>query len=430
MITLIIARLITVVLSIFMLLFFFSPAAISMCYLIIRPVLQPFAYHEYTIFGDIPLTSIFSLIIIASAYFNGFFQRTQTIKHVKLVPLYLMLYFSIMSFFFTPSFSLSIGHLLKILTALAFYALIFNAIRDIHDRDRILWAYLLCAIVPMIFGFYQYITGTGHAWAGQFYSGKRIDSFLGEWNAYGEFLCICICATLMLLIGQQSRNIRILILTVLSFLVLSLILSLNRGSWISLLIGFVVASAVYHSRIKTGLVIAGIIVVFALFGGVIYERFAELHQLSQYGNPQDTLQGRMKGWGILIPFALERPFFGHGLGTSIITIKQRMNIAFAPHNDYLRLSVEIGIIGMLFYVFFLGAELWRGLKSSWDEYNWNLTYPLLIAVIYFIIISFFQNIIYNVTVFPMFLGLVALVHKSQIIAASRNTGVDSSNARH
>lgn len=410
--TLIQARIISLALIGIMVLIFFSPMYMCMFYLFIRPLVQPFAYHEFTFFGGFPLTGVFSFIVIGSAYVNGMFKHNNTLKILALVPLYLMLYFSCLSFISTPSYVVSIAHVLKILSAMAIYILVYNSIHSREDMNKILWVYVLSAIIPMLFGYYQYVTGTGHSWAGQFYAGKRIDSFLGEYNAYGEYLSIVIIASLMLFFQENIKGKRLAILGILSSLVLSIILSKNRGSWVALFTGFLLASFFYRRRIKVWFIIL-ISVIFALvFGGFIYERFQELHQLSSFGNPQDTLQGRINGWVALIPLALDKPFFGHGIGAIVLIAQKNLQITFAPHNDYLRLSVEVGIFGMLFYLFFLLTELIRHIFNiRRKSENWRINYPMFIAVIYFIIISFFQNIIYNVTVFPMFLGLLALTHR-------------------
>jgi hypothetical protein len=242
-ITLISARIITVALTGFMLFLFFSPLYVSMFYLFFRPLLQPFAYQKFTIAADIPITSILAVVLILSAYFNGIFRRSNSLRNKTLVPLYIVIYFACMSFLSTPNYTASIGQLLKIVSAIAFYILVFNAVKSTRDINKILWAYLLSAILPMLFGYYQYITGTGHAWKGEFYIGDRIDSFLGEYNDYGEYLCITINAALMLFLREKEARLKQrVILIIIGSLALSLILSKNRGSWICLVAGFVGAS--------------------------------------------------------------------------------------------------------------------------------------------------------------------------------------------
>ncbi len=405
------ARIITVVISVIMVLLFSSPIGITYFYFLFRPLVQPFSINKYTIFANIPLTSVFSIIIIAAAYLNGLFRSDATLRHGRIVPLYLMLYFSLMSLFYTPSYSDSIGQILKMLGAIGIYILIFNALKTDEDARKILWAYVLGSIAPMLFGYYQYVTGTGHAWGGEYYIGKRIDSFLGIWNEYGMFLSITIVAATMLLLQESSRIRRLFIIGIIGSLLLSSILALNRGSWVSLSMGFIVASFFYRDKIKIKwLVFASLIIVLA-FGGVIYERFSALHQLSSAGRTQDTFMGRIAAWMELLPIALEKPFFGHGIGAIVKVTQKYFNTALIPHNDYIRLCVEIGFIGVSIYIFFLVSELFRCVRNVRRNENWKINYPMFVAMVYFVIISSVQNILQSATVLPMFLGLLAISHK-------------------
>jgi O-antigen ligase len=409
-----------------MLLIFFSPITMSSFYLIFRPMVQPFAYLQYDIAG-VPLTSIFSVILIASAYINGLFKKDGTLKHFKILPVYLLMYVSFMSLIETPDMMDSIGHILKILTAVSMYILIYNSIQDRKDIHLILRAYMLCSIVPILFGFYQYITGTGHAWMGEYYIGKRVDSLLGEYNAYGEFLSIVIIASIALFLLDKQRRSRVIITFILILLSISQVLAMNRGSWISLFIGLAVASFYYRSKVKLRWLVAVTLVLFLAFGGVLYQRFQELNTVSEAGISHNTLQGRITWWATLMPVLYEKPFFGHGIGaiTTITTeyfqhmpLSKRTNTllasdpAMAPHNDYLRLGIEVGILGLLCYVVFLLLELFRNMRLSQRSTLWRINFPTLAMVVYFIVISLFQNVVYNVTVFPMFMGLLALGHKA------------------
>ena len=78
--------------------FFFSPIRISAFYILIRPLVQPFGTLRYDLFNNIPLTSIFSILLIASAYTNGFLKKDNALRLPPIFPLYLMLFFSVISF--------------------------------------------------------------------------------------------------------------------------------------------------------------------------------------------------------------------------------------------------------------------------------------------------------------------------------------------
>ena len=92
-----------------------------------------------------------------------------------------------------------------------------------------------------------------------------------------------------------------------------------------------------------------------------------------------------------------------------------------PHNDYLRLTLEIGLPGVFLYVSFLARELWYNLKVSSKEKTWFINYPVLACLIYWIILSGVQNLIYSVTIFPMFMALVGVARKLDALSSAEQT---------
>ena len=191
------------ILSIFVAVFAFSPLWVTVSYLFIRPLVQPFASLGYVVFGFFPITAIFPIMVVVIAYALFFIKKRYSLINKETLSLYLLIYFSTVSILETPSYFLSTGHMVKLFSALGLYILAYNAVKSDQDINRLLWGYLICTVIPMLFGYYQFITNTGHTWKGAYYAGRRIDSLLMEYNAYGEFLCISICAGIMIFFAQH-----------------------------------------------------------------------------------------------------------------------------------------------------------------------------------------------------------------------------------
>jgi hypothetical protein len=70
-------------------------------------------------------------------------------------------------------------------------------------------------------------------------------------------------------------------------------------------------------------------------------------------------QGRELAWPIVFAAFLTQPWTGLGLGSSILIMRQYFPPEVGPlvHNDYLRVAVETGVIGM---VLFTGAMMLHG----------------------------------------------------------------------
>ena len=67
-------------------------------------------------------------------------------------------------------------------------------------------------------------------------------------------------------------------------------------------------------------------------------------------------QGRLKMWSVVWPSALESPIFGNGTGTASVVISEVFPLLEHPHNDYLRVFHDLGVVGL---VLFVGAWLYR-----------------------------------------------------------------------
>jgi O-antigen ligase len=126
--------------------------------------------------------------------------------------------------------------------------------------------------------------------------------------------------------------------------------------------------------------------------------------------------GRIEYWVELWPIAMEKPLIGHGIGTAEMVAEQNLHVGTAPHNDYLRLMLEIGVVGMIGYVVFLIWQFGYFCTRNARIYDWTVNFPVLIMLVYIGVLGFLQNIIYNVVIFPMFMGLMAIAHKCNALS--------------
>jgi O-antigen ligase len=83
----------------------------------------------------------------------------------------------------------------------------------------------------------------------------------------------------------------------------------------------------------------------------------------QVGTVGINVSGRANMWATVIESAERSPLIGQGLGTSQLAIADAFELGH-PHNDYLRLWHDLGIVGLLFFVASLVGWLWR-LFSDW-----------------------------------------------------------------
>jgi O-antigen ligase len=133
----------------------------------------------------------------------------------------------------------------------------------------------------------------------------------------------------------------------------------------------------------------------------------------------------MNSWKELLKIILEHPIIGTGIGAIQQTLVKLKGYSYVPHNDYIRLAAESGIVALIFYVYFNFKNMIYFLKGSNRYSNWQINYPISVSIIYFSSLSFFQNIVYNVIVFPMFTGLIALGQKAEILYSINSSEVNN-----
>jgi O-antigen ligase len=380
-----------------------------MFYIFYRPILQGYAMEHEKLVAALPLTGVFAIVLITYSITICTIRKGYTLFAPNATFLYLLLFFSVFSFLNTLSTVNSAAAVLKILTAVALYNLVYSSIKSISDAKKILYSLVLASVVPMLVGYFQFFTGAGRK--GIEGLTNRVIGTLGIANAFGIFLVVCLCATLALLLQKNKGFQKRLLICILSSIVVCTIIALNRGTWIALATALFVAYIGYRKKVKVRWIIVPCILIAIIFSGMMIQRFMQLKEKSETGQSTNTFARRVETWKNVISLVPKHPVIGFGIGTAQeVTIKFYRHDA-VPHNDYARLLLEIGVPGLLCYIIFLLRELYRSLKLTFDQKSWFVNFPVLICIIYWIIISFAQNIIYHVVNFSIFLALIAVSYR-------------------
>jgi O-antigen ligase len=86
--------------------------------------------------------------------------------------------------------------------------------------------------------------------------------------------------------------------------------------------------------------------------------YGESGDMSKIANGEFDTSGRFDAWPPVLDEALTRPLLGHGEGTVKFFLATVWEDVLHPHNDYLRLGYEIGIIGLGMYLAVISWQLW------------------------------------------------------------------------
>lgn len=154
----------------------------------------------------------------------------------------------------------------------------------------------------------------------------------------------------LLWLGRWKAKLLFIILTPL--LLYALILTMSRGAMIAML---VIAWFIFKdSNKKTLLVIVGMSVMVAMWSVMSPEQKDRyLSLVDSDARQAASAEGRINGMIHEFKIGLERPIFGHGLGTTPeakFHIKGRTQ---AAHNLYAELLMEVGFIGLFLFIYYM-----------------------------------------------------------------------------
>jgi len=410
--------------SLLLLLGVFRPLLMVQAYLVVRPMIQPFAWLQYKLFG-LPVALPLSAVVIASGMLLPLVRPHWILWPERGGFLLLFLFVAMVSAGFSADFNLSVAALVKLATVWFLYVIAFNSVQDETDARRILDAVILASVIPIIFGFYQEITGNYDMIHDA--EVNRVSSVFATGNDYGIFLSLVTGALAIRLLVTDSGAYRRLLLLLLVAVLVSQVLALNRGTWLALTLGLIVASWRYRRHLHLKWLLLGGMVFLAIFSGRIMERFVSLDHASEVRHAvSNTLEGRFAYWRALLPVALERPVIGHGIGTSTLISEERFGKQHKPHNDYLLVFLETGALGLIAYAAFLWRLLAAFLLGGMPSRLWPWGFSLLMLTVYFVVMAGTQNIVQSILNFPLFLVLVATASKlALLVPAEEETQHDS-----
>lgn len=148
-----------------------------------------------------------------------------------------------------------------------------------------------------------------------------------------------------------------------------ILLSLSRlATGIGLLL-WPLSRASSRANLKTwarvfAVVVASLAVFFVAFRVVtpLRERFLE-GDVESVGGVSINVSGRDNVWSVVWQSGLTAPWIGHGAGSSeILLIEQAFGVSH-PHNEYLRIFHDFGLVGLLLWVWGFLVLLWRTFRA-------------------------------------------------------------------
>ena len=192
-------------------------------------------------------------------------------------------------------------------------------------------------------------------------------------NEWGRIYAFAYALLLFTWAQSKGSGLRIALLASIAWVVVALILTFSRGSFL----GFIVVNVLFllWRRDAKTLILFGLLAAVALFAlpEAVYDRvttgFGGSSESEFEGGPDAISAGRINYiWLPLLPEVLRSPIYGHGLGSIMWSEAMRRGAGVSiaavghPHNAYLALLLDLGIPGLIVVCAYF-VHVWKGFRA-------------------------------------------------------------------
>lgn len=334
------------------------------------------------------------------------------IPNLPVIALFLII--SLASIFYSLDRLVSLREWVRIASFFTIYLLVFDFIRSGKIKLKFIQKTLLAsAIIPSIFGFWQIFTETGFKDEAGF---TRIYGSFAHPNAFSYFLVIILTLLIYFFIIAESRKAKRWYLSSILLGITLLVFTYSRGAWLAFLIILLLFGLLKYRKLLFKSLIIVVLSTLLLWG--IDNFFQKNYNFSPLLNfapsrrlietfslqPYTSSFWRIELWQEMIDVFWKRPILGHGLGSfEEEALKQRGFYAgsLEAHNDFLHLSVELGIIGLVSYILLILIVLKNIIKIYRKTEDKNFKIFILSFLCLFIslfLVSSVENILRNTIV--------------------------------
>ena len=218
---------------------------------------------------------------------------------------------------------------------------------------------------------------------------------------------IGICLTGAVFLSQFHTNRRLAVWGWLACVALTFITGSRSATLVLVALWFALP---LRGRMGTKLLAATVLILTAIaafYTPMVQERFFHSGHgtLSDIAEGDFDTSGRGEAWPLIFEKAMELPLKGRGIGESAAFVPEVWQGIDKPHNDFLRIFFETGIVGVFLFTAAMIIQivlLWRMTRRS-DESNWPATAALLGFVAFALLAATDNPIIYAVWfVHPLF----------------------------
>jgi len=321
--------------------------------------------------------------------------------------------------------------------------------------------FMISATLVSINGLFQYFTGKGFI-HGHLLMGGRVTSSFKHPNDFAAYLVVVLPIVLSLILyrwhisgaiqefgdffikDSHKLILRGGLVLLLILVLVSLGLTFSRGAWLAVL------AALFFFATKEKKIFFPLFIVVIIFSLIFIPRLEKIRNVSFLSDDvkihhrdvermksEETSfwdlskaylritghiglgMGRGGLWYEALNVIRTYPVFGSGLNTyNKVVSYARTSPGGYPHNCFLQMGAEIGIVGLAIFIWIICA-LYKSFFRSWllinDTFLKYLSFGFITALTGFIVHSFFDTDLYSVqlgSLFWLFLGVILTMQKN------------------
>jgi len=327
---------------------------------------------------SVNFTSLIGLLVIIFAIFifikeQGWKNRPPLLNNWLLF-LSLAIVFSLFSF----SFSVSLVEVFRWLSFFALFILGFFLFQGGQKTTLLIKTLIFSSLIPLIVSIFQIITNPG------VFDGERwrIAGTFVHPNMLAFYLVFIITLVLFIFLTLKKEAVEKYFYLIFSLpLLIVLLFTYTRGAWLCLIM---VLFLIGLGRFRLFLLSAFLILILFYVSFLPFqERVNSLIPFSA----SDSTVWRLDLWRDSWSYAQNNLVIGHGPGTASLVISQNRSHLLGssePHNDYIKIILEMGLIGLATYVLLILSlwwKLWQGyLHEKWPRRKLLFLFMLIFSI--------------------------------------------------
>jgi O-antigen ligase len=286
-------------------------------------------------------------------------------------------------------------------TVLVIVVALGRVLADGRHRRLLYLAALASAIGPLLAAGFQVLTGEG---AMVVEGVSRIRGTFQHPNPFAAYLGLVITLAAATW-GHVRGRLRVFVVLLAIACAGALVLTYARGAWLGTILALVIVGILQDRRILWALAVGAVVV--ALFVPSVTTRLSDLSQeVRPSGAPANSLVWRFQYWRQVL--AIQRdPILGIGLRG----VQLDESVSQLPHNDPIRVYVELGVLGSGAYLWLLATLALRAreaLRRARPGLERGLAVAFAAALASIVLQSLAANILTQLVILWYFLAIAAL----------------------